>query len=167
MSASSPGSLHEFTVKNIDGDQVDLNKYKGKVCVVVNVASKWGKTKVNYSQLETLYQKYGGEAGKLAVLAFPCNQFGNQEPGSNAEIKKFAAAQGATFDIFDKVDVNGDNAAPVWKYLKEEQGGMLSSAIKWNFTKFVVDAEGKPVARLSPMTDPIPGVKNEIDKLIH
>lgn len=103
----------------------------------------------------------------MAVLAFPCNQFGNQEPGSNAEIKQFAAAQGATFDTFDKVEVNGDNASPVWKYLKEEQAGLLGTAIKWNFTKFVVDVEGKPVARLGPLTDPIPGVKTEIDKLLH
>jgi len=102
----------------------------------------------------------------LAVLAFPCNQFGNQEPGSDAEIKAFAANQGATFPMFAKVEVNGDDAAPVWKFLKEKQGGLLGSGIKWNFTKFVVDTEGKPVARLGPLDNPIPSVQTEIEKLV-
>lgn len=166
VDAKSPTSVHDFIVSDIDGNPVDLITYKGKVCVVVNVASKWGKTKVNYSQLETLYQQYGAEAGKLAVLAFPCNQFGNQEPGSNLEIKSFAAKQGATFDMFEKVEVNGDKAAPLWKFLKDKQGGLLSSEIKWNFTKFVINQEGQPVARLGPLTDPIPGAQVEIDKLL-
>jgi len=167
VSAATPKSLHDFTVTNIDGQQVDLSQYKGKVCVVVNVASKWGKTKANYTQLETLYKKYGGETGKLAILAFPCNQFGSQEPGTNAEIKAFAAQQGATFDMFAKVDVNGNNAAPVWKFLKEEQGGgFLGTGIKWNFTKFVVDQGGQPKARLGPLDDPIPKVQTEIEKLL-
>jgi len=102
----------------------------------------------------------------LAVLAFPCNQFGNQEPGTNAEIKAFAAKQGATFDMFAKVEVNGGGAEPVWRFLKEEQGGLFGSAIKWNFTKFVVDQSGKPTARLGPLDDPIPKVQAEIEKLL-
>jgi len=102
----------------------------------------------------------------LAILAFPCNQFGAQEPGSASEIKAFAASQGATFDMFAKVDVNGKNAAPVWTWLKEQEGGLLGSGIKWNFTKFVVDGEGKAVARIGPMSDPIPAVQTEVEKLI-
>lgn len=102
------------------------------------------------------------------MLAFPCNQFGSQEPGSNEDIKKFATgpAMGATFDLFAKVEVNGDGADPVWKFLKEKQGGLLGSGIKWNFTKFVVDQEGRPVARVGPMNDPIPAVEKEVEKLL-
>lgn len=102
----------------------------------------------------------------MAILAFPCNQFGSQEPGTNDQIKSFAASLGASFDMFDKVEVNGTNAAPVWKFLKEQQGGLVGSNIRWNFTKFVVDSEGQVVARLGPLTDPIPGVQVEVDKLI-
>jgi len=151
-------------MKNIDGEIVDLSTYKGRVCVVVNVASKWGKTKVNYSQLEQLYIKYG--AAKLAVLAFPCNQFGGQEPGSNQEIKDFAVSKGATFDMFEKIEVNGEKTAPLYAWLKEQQGGLLGSDIKWNFTKFVVDQKGVAVARFGPLNDPIPKVEREISQLL-
>jgi len=102
----------------------------------------------------------------LAILAFPCNQFGNQEPGTNAEVAAFAAAQGATFDMFEKVDVNGAKEAPLWAFLKEKQGGLMGAGIKWNFTKFVVDQAGSPVARLGPMTDPIPAVQKEVVRLL-
>jgi glutathione peroxidase-family protein len=102
----------------------------------------------------------------LAVLAFPCNQFGSQEPGTEAEIKAFAAGQGATFDMFAKVEVNGAGAAPVWAWLKEQQGGLLGSGIKWNFTKFVVDQEGRAVARFGPMDDPIPKVQKAVVELL-
>jgi len=171
MSVSAQGdpfkanSIYEFSAKNIDGEEVSLEKYDGRVCVVVNVASKWGKTRVNYTQLVELHKKYSETGVKLAILAFPCNQFGSQEPGTNAEIKKFAAGYGVKFDMFDKIDVNGKNAHPLWIYLKEKEGGLLGSSIKWNFTKFIIDKEGKPVARLGPMDDPIPKVENVIKSL--
>ena len=99
-----------------------------------------------------LYQKYA-EKG-LRILAFPCNQFGSQEPGSNDDIKQFAAKYGVAFDMFAKINVNGANAHPLWKYLKERQGGVLGNFIKWNFTKFVIDRNGQPVARYAISTDP-------------
>jgi len=158
-------SFHGFTANNIDGEKVSLEEYRGKVCIVVNVASRWGKTKVNYTQLVSLHSKYGGEAGKLAILAFPCNQFGAQEPGSNQEIKNFAREKfNAKFDLFEKVDVNGNKAHPLFVFLREKQGGLLGSAIKWNFTKFVIDPEGNVVARFGPLDDPIPKVEDEIKK---
>ena len=110
------------------------------------------------------------EADGLRILAFPCNQFGSQEPGTNEEIKAFAAAKGVEFgkgfDFFAKIDVNGKNAHPLWDYLKKKQGGTLTDAIKWNFSKFVIDKEGQPVARFSPMDDPIPKVEEAIKKLL-
>ena len=109
-----------------------------------------------------LHKKYSETGIKLAILAFPCNQFGSQEPGTNKEIKKFAEGYGVKFDMFEKVDENGKNAHPLWVYLKEQEGGFLGSSIKWNFTKFVINKEGKPVARLGPMDDPIPKVEKEI-----
>ena len=103
---------------------------------------------------------------RLAILAFPCNQFGAQEPGSNAEIKKFAEGYGVQFDMFEKIDVNGGKAHPLWVFLKEKQGGLFGAGIKWNFTKFVIDKNGNPVARLGPMDDPIPKVEDEIKKYL-
>ena len=103
---------------------------------------------------------------RLAILAFPCNQFGAQEPGTNAEIKKFAEGFGVKFDMFEKIDVNGSKAHPLWVFLKEKQGGLFGVGIKWNFTKFVIDKNGNPVARLGPMDDPIPKVEDEIKKCL-
>jgi len=117
---------------------------------------------VNYQQLVSLHEKYGAEAGGFAVLAFPCNQFGAQEPGSAAEIRKFADGYNVKFDMFDKVDVNGKNAHPVWTYLKSKQGGLLGDSIKWNFTKFLVDAKGQPIKRYGPMDDPIPKLEKDL-----
>ena len=108
------------------------------------------------------------EAEGLRILAFPCNQFGSQEPGTDAEIKEFAANKGVEFnkgfDFFSKIDVNGSNAHPLWEYMKKKQTGTLTNAIKWNFSKFVIDKEGQPVARFSPMDDPIPKVEEAIKK---
>jgi len=159
-------SIYEFSAKTIDGEDVSLDKYKGKVCIIVNVASKWGKTKVNYTQLVEMYEKYVSEDGGLAILGFPCNQFGGQEPGTNDEIKAFADGYGVKFDMFEKIDVNGSDAHPLFKYLKAKQGGMLIDAIKWNFTKFVVNKEGIPVARFGPTDDPVPKVEKEVQKLL-
>jgi len=165
--AASPSSIYDFTAKDIDGNEVSLSKYAGHVCIIVNVASKWGKTPVNYKQLVALQKEYAEAAG-LRILAFPCNQFGSQEPGTDAEIKAFAENKGVEFDkgfdFFSKIDVNGSNAHPLWNYLKKKQGGTLTNAIKWNFSKFVIDKEGQPVARFSPMDDPIPKVEESIKK---
>ena len=115
-------------------------------------------------------QKKYAETDGLRILAFPSNQFASEEPGTNEEIKAFAAAKGVEFDkgfdFFAKIDVNGKNAHPLWDYLKKKQGGTLTDAIKWNFSKFVIDKEGQPVARFSPMDDPIPKVEEAIKKLL-
>jgi len=157
-------TIYDFSAKDIDGNEVSLEKYRGHVCVIVNVASKWGLTDVNYKQLVELYEKYS-EANGLRILAFPCNQFGGQEPGTEEQIKEFAAKYNVTFDMFSKIDVNFSSAHPLWVFLKSKQGGFMLDAIKWNFTKFIVDKEGNPVARLGPKDSPIPNVEKAIEKL--
>lgn len=110
-------------------------------------------TKANYEQMQPLYEKYKNQG--FAIAAFPCNQFGSQEPGSNADIKQFATKKfGATYDLYAKIDVNGDDAHPLWKYLKEHQGGTLTDDIKWNFTKFLVNRDGVPIARYATTWKP-------------
>lgn len=146
-------SIYDFKADDIDGNEVSLEKYRGHVCLIVNVASKWGGTTKNYTQLQALYEKYSSAEG-LRILAFPCNQFGGQEPGTNADIKEFVKKFNVTFDMFSKIDVNGDNAHPLWKYLKEKQHGTLGNFIKWNFSKFLVDKNGQPVKRYAPNVDP-------------
>jgi len=155
-------TIYQFTAKDIDGNDVSLEKYRGKVSLIVNVASQWGFTAKNYQQLQEMYVKY---AGKLAILGFPCNQFGSQEPGCDVDIKEFVKKKGITFDMFSKVDVNGDNAHPLYKFLKNQQGGWFGDGIKWNFTKFLVDALGKPVNRYAPQVAPV-DIEKDIDKLI-
>uniref|UniRef100_A0A8C0D129 Glutathione peroxidase n=1 Tax=Balaenoptera musculus TaxID=9771 RepID=A0A8C0D129_BALMU len=147
-------SMHEFSAKDIDGRMVNLDKYRGYVCIVTNVASQ-GKTEVNYTQLVDLHARFA-ERG-LRILAFPCNQFGKQEPGSNAEIKEFAAGYNVKFDMFSKICVNGDDAHPLWKWMKVQPKGrgMLGNAIKWNFTKFLIDKNGCVVKRYGPMEEPL------------
>jgi glutathione peroxidase len=146
-------TLYDYTVDDIHGKQVKLDKYKGKVVLVVNTASKCGFTP-QYKGLEALYEKYHGKG--LEVLGFPCNQFGAQEPGSAAEIEQFCELNyGVTFPMFAKIDVNGKAAAPVYEYLKSAKPGLLGSeAIKWNFTKFLVDRSGKVLARYAPNDTP-------------
>uniref|UniRef100_A0A8C6GE33 Glutathione peroxidase n=1 Tax=Mus spicilegus TaxID=10103 RepID=A0A8C6GE33_MUSSI len=146
-------SMHEFSAKDIDGHMVCLDKYRGFVCIVTNVASQ-GKTDVNYTQLVDLHARYA-ECG-LRILAFPCNQFGRQEPGSNQEIKEFAAGYNVKFDMYSKICVNGDDAHPLWKWMKVQPKGrgMLGNAIKWNFTKFLIDKNGCVVKRYGPMEEP-------------
>ncbi|KAG0587357.1 hypothetical protein KC19_2G158700 [Ceratodon purpureus] len=149
------GSIYDFTVKDIDGSDVELSKYKGKVLLIVNVASKCGLTNTNYKELADLYTKYKDQG--FEVLAFPCNQFRGQEPGSNEEIKEFACTRfKAEYPIFDKIDVNGAQEAPLYKYLKSQKGGgwLLGDSIKWNFAKFLVDKKGNVVDRYAPTTAP-------------
>jgi len=146
-------SLYDFTVDDIHGKPVKLDRYKGKVLLIVNTASECGFTP-QYKGLETLYEKLHDKG--LEILGFPCNQFGAQEPGSEAAIAQFCEVNyGVTFPLFAKVDVNGANAAPLYRYLKAEKPGLLGSeAIKWNFTKFLVNREGEVVARYAPNDTP-------------
>jgi glutathione peroxidase len=146
-------SIYDFKVKTIDNEEITLNKYKNKVLLIVNVASKCGYT-YQYEGLEELYKKYKDKG--LSILGFPCNQFLSQEPGTEEEIKSFCSlTYGVTFDMFSKIDVNGENTHPLYRYLKEQQSGILgSSVIKWNFTKFLVDKNGKVIRRYSPSTEP-------------
>lgn len=118
---------------------------------------------MNYTELVKLHEKYADSKG-LRILAFPCNQFGGQEPGTEAEIKEFAAGFGVKFDMFSKVKVNGEGTHPIFEFLKSKQGGTLGNFIKWNFTKFLVNKEGVPVARYSPQTNPIPAIEKDLEK---
>ncbi|GMH09398.1 hypothetical protein Nepgr_011239 [Nepenthes gracilis] len=152
-SKGEPKSVHDFVVKDARGNEVDLSQYKGKVLLIVNVASQCGLTNSNYTELTTLYGKYKKQG--LEILAFPCNQFGGQEPGTNDQIVEFACTRfKAEFPIFDKVDVNGSSAAPIYKYLKSSKGGLFGDDIKWNFTKFLVNKDGNIVDRYAPTTTP-------------
>jgi glutathione peroxidase len=146
-------NVHEFKVKSIDGSEVPLSSYKGKVLLIVNVASQCGFTP-QYAGLEKLHQKYKDKG--FAVLGFPCNQFGSQEPGSEAQIKTFCETSfGVKFPLFSKVDVNGPQAHPLFNFLTEAKPGFLGSRkIKWNFTKFLVDREGVPLKRFGSNTSP-------------
>ncbi|XP_017057956.1 probable phospholipid hydroperoxide glutathione peroxidase isoform X2 [Drosophila ficusphila] len=158
-------SIYEFTVKDTHGNDVSLDKYKGKVVLVVNIASKCGLTKNNYEKLTDLKVKYG-EKG-LVILNFPCNQFGSQMPEADGEamVCHLRDSKADIGEVFAKVDVNGDNAAPLYKYLKAKQTGTLGSGIKWNFTKFLVNKEGIPVNRYAPTTDPL-DISKDIEKLL-
>ncbi|KAG1371013.1 putative glutathione peroxidase 4 [Cocos nucifera] len=157
-------SIHQFTVKDGSGKDVDLGIYKGKVLLVVNVASKCGFTESNYTQLTELYNKYKNK--DLEILAFPCNQFLRQEPGTNQEIKNFACTRyKAEYPIFQKVRVNGSDTEPVYQFLKASKTGILGSRIKWNFTKFLVDKEGKVIGRYAPTTSPS-SIEKDIQKAL-
>lgn len=136
-------------MKDLDGNEVSLEKYRGHVLIIVNVASNCGFTKRDYKALNDLYAKYK-DAG-LRILGFPCNQF-KQEPGCATDIKEFIKKNNVEWDVFDKVLVNGANAHPLYVFLKAKQAGFLMNAIKWNFTKFLVNKEGLPIARYGPTT---------------
>ncbi|XP_066141799.1 uncharacterized protein [Euwallacea fornicatus] len=152
-SGSELTSIYDFKAIDIHGNEVSLEKYRGHVCIIVNVASECGLTNNNYDQLNYLYKRYGKSEG-LRILAFPSNEFGGQEPGSSEEILRFAQNKGVEFDLFAKIKVNGDDAHPLWKYLKAQQGGFLVDSIKWNFTKFLIDQNGQVMARYAPTTSP-------------
>ncbi|XP_074028164.1 glutathione peroxidase-like [Leptinotarsa decemlineata] len=152
-------SIYEFSAKDIKGNDVSLEKYRGHVCIIVNVASQCGFTKNNYAELNELYNEYSESKG-LRILAFPCNQFAGEEPGDSAEICQFIQSKNVSFDVFEKVNVNGSDAHPLWNYLKFKKGGTLIDAIKWNFTKFIIDKNGVPVERHGPSTNPKDLVKS-------
>ncbi|KVH95382.1 Glutathione peroxidase [Cynara cardunculus var. scolymus] len=203
MAAQAKKTVYDFTVKDVKGQDVDLSKYRGKVLLIVNVASQWyakrfelfkldysintptrifanvvflltgflvicwcsGFTNSNYPELTTLYQKYKDQG--LEVLAFPCNQFGGQEPGSNEQIQEFACTRfKAEYPVFSKVNVNGKEADPLYKFLKSSKGGFLGDSIKWNFTKFLVNNEGEVVDRYAPTTSPL-SIEKDIKKLLN
>jgi glutathione peroxidase len=141
-----------FIANGLDGKPVKLNDFKGRVLLIVNTASKCGFTP-QYKGLEELYQKYKDQG--LIVLGFPCNQFANQEPGDTKAIENVCYVNyGVTFPMFEKIDVNGKKAHPLYVYLKAEVPQLLGTRIKWNFTKFLVDKTGKPIKRFSPSTTP-------------
>lgn len=146
-------NFYDFEAKKLNGEHLGMSTFMGKTLVVVNTASKCGFTP-QYEGLEKLYRKYKDEG--LVILGFPCNQFGKQESGSSDEIQEFCQRNyGVSFPMFEKVNVNGANAHPIFQYLKSKlSGGILGSRIKWNFTKFIIDSNGKPVKRFSPMTKP-------------
>lgn len=146
-------SLYDFTVTDLKGAQAPLSAYRGKVALVVNTASKCGLTP-QYEGLEALYRELSDKG--LVLLGFPCNQFGQQEPGSAEEIEGFCSLNyGVSFPMFEKIDVNGDDTAPLYAWLKAEAPGLLGSkGIKWNFTKFLIDRAGQVVERFAPTTAP-------------
>lgn len=164
MSAPTNKTIYDYDVLDINGQSQSLKKYQGKTLLIVNVASKCGFTS-QYSELEQIYKEYKDSG--LEILAFPCNQFGAQEPGDAEEIKSFCSlTYNVTFPLFAKVDVNGDQAAPVYNYLKDSLPGILGiKAVKWNFTKFLIDKEGHPVERYAPTDKPL-SIAKDIKKIL-
>ncbi|WP_133648471.1 glutathione peroxidase [Paraburkholderia flava] len=157
-------SIHDFSARTLGGETIGLDRYRGKVLLIVNTASECGFTP-QYAGLQAVYGEYA-ERG-LEVLGFPCNQFGKQEPGDATQIGSFCEKNyGVSFPMFDKIDVNGANAHPLYKYLTEEAPGLLGiEAIKWNFTKFLIDREGNVVKRYAPLTKP-DAIRADIEKLL-
>lgn len=146
-------SIYDIPVKTLGGKETTLSPYKGKAMLIVNTASQCGFTP-QYAGLESLYKKLADQG--LVILGFPCDQFGHQEPGGESEIESFCQVNyGVTFPMFSKIEVNGDNAHPLYQHLKKEQKGLLGTeAVKWNFTKFLVDPDGKVLDRFAPQTKP-------------
>lgn len=145
-------NLYDFTVKNKKGESVSLAEYKGKVVLIVNIATKCGFTP-QLTGLEELWNTY--EDKGLEILGFPCNQFANQNPGSDDQTQEFCSLNyGVTFPIMKKINVNGNDADPLYKWLKSKKGGILWSAIKWNFTKFLINKNGEVVHRFAPTAPP-------------
>jgi glutathione peroxidase len=155
--------IYDFTATSLAGEDVPLKRFEGQVLLIVNTASACGFTP-QYKGLEALQKQFGPRG--FAVLGFPCNQFGHQEPGDAREIEQFCTGKYAvTFPMFAKIDVNGSAAHPLFQYLRSEKSGLLGSSIKWNFTKFLVDRSGRVVARHAPTTTP-EGLKKEIEALL-
>ncbi|MGL4913993.1 MAG: glutathione peroxidase [Romboutsia sp.] len=155
--------FYDFSAKKINQQEISMSNYKGKVVLVVNTASKCGLTP-QFKELEELYQGYK-ESG-FEIIGFPCNQFAKQDSGSNEEIQEFCQINyGVTFTMFGKIDVNGKNAHPLYKYLKENSKSILGKEIKWNFTKFLIDQDGNIVKRYAPTVSPLK-IKADIDMII-
>lgn len=156
-------SLYDFTVKNTKGEEVSLSEFKGKVLLIVNTATGCGFTP-QYEGLQKLYDKYKKEG--FEILDFPCNQFGNQAPGTENEIVSFCKLNyGVSFRQFAKIEVNGENEEPLYSYLKAQKSGIMGSNIKWNFTKFLADRNGNVVNRFAPNTPP-EKIEADIKKLL-
>jgi glutathione peroxidase len=144
--------FYSFKAKSLHGKEISMDAYQGKTVLIVNTASQCGLTP-QYEGLEKLYQKYKDKG--LVILGFPCNQFGHQEPGDEKSISEGCLVNyGVTFPMFAKIEVNGENAHPIYKYLKKELRGLFGSRIKWNFTKFLIDSNGQPVKRFAPTAKP-------------
>jgi glutathione peroxidase len=158
-------SLYDFSATLNNGRDKKFSAYKGKVLLIVNTASKCGFTP-QYKGLQELYARFHDQGFEL--LAFPCDQFGHQEPGSDDEIKSFCELNySVEFPLFSKIEVNGDTAHPLYKFLKSEKGGMLGDSIKWNFTKFLIDKQGKVIERYAPTTPPeriAPDIERQLAK---
>ncbi len=155
--------FYEFSVDNHKGESISLSDYKNKVVLVVNTASKCGFTG-QYEQLQQLYDTYNKSG--LEIIAFPCNQFGEQEKGSNDEIQSFCQLNyGLMFPVFSKIDVNGENEHPLYTYLKSQKKGVLGKNIKWNFTKFLIGKNGEVIQRVAPQTNPLK-MKDAIEKAL-
>jgi glutathione peroxidase len=151
--------FYGFRAKSLQGKEIEMSSFKGKTILVVNTASKCGFTP-QYGGLEKLYEKYMDK--DFVILGFPCNQFASQEPGDEKSIAEGCVLNyGVTFPMFSRIDVNGKNAHEIYKYLKKELSGLFSSCIKWNFTKFLIDSNGKPIKRFSPAAKP-----EEIDRYL-
>ncbi|WP_182378543.1 glutathione peroxidase [Nocardioides sp. WS12] len=157
-------SLSDFSATSIDGKPIDLSSYDGKVVLVVNTASQCGFTP-QYQGLQELYDTYGEQG--FEVLGFPCDQFGNQEPGAEDEIAAFCERKfNVTFPMFSKIEVNGDNAHPLYQWLKDQQSGLLGrEGIKWNFTKFLIGRDGSVIDRFAPTTKPSK-ISKDIEKAL-
>lgn len=156
-------SVFDFKVKDINGQEIPLSQYQGKFLLIVNVASKCGFTP-QYKGLESLSQEL---KDKLVVLGFPCNQFGAQEPGDSEEIKNFCSLNyNVSFPLFEKIEVNGSETHPLYQFLKKEKPGLLGSeAIKWNFTKFLINPQGEVLKRYAP-TDKPEDIKKDLSKML-
>lgn len=155
--------FYEYSAKKMNGQDVSMKTYEGKVVVIVNTASKCGLTP-QFEELEMLYEKYKDQG--LVILGFPCNQFAKQDPAGNEEIHSFCKLNyGVSFDMFEKIDVNGETAHPLYKFLKSNTKGILGGEIKWNFTKFLIDKEGNIAKRYVPIAKPM-AMEDEIKKLL-
>ncbi len=155
--------FYNFSARKMNGQEVNMNEYKDKVVLIVNTASKCGLTP-QFKELETMYKEYNSRG--LEILGFPCNQFANQDSGNNEEIHEFCLLNyGVTFTMFEKIDVNGENAHPLYKYLKNQTKSIFGTKIKWNFTKFLVDRNGNVVKRYAPTVSPLK-IKGDIEDLL-
>ncbi|MEG2789644.1 MAG: glutathione peroxidase [Romboutsia sp.] len=155
--------FYKFSANSISGKEISMNEYRNKVILVVNTASKCGLTS-QFKELEELYKEF--KERNFEILGFPCSQFKNQELSSSDDISNFCKINyGVTFNMFEKIDVNGPNAHPIYKYLKSKEKGVFKSDIKWNFTKFLIDDKGNVVKRYAPTTSPNK-IKRDIEKLV-